>query len=65
MRGIRTRLVASVVATVLVAMVVLLGIAVTQTRSLALRQAGDYAEQLAMRKAGGVSQVIDRAVHVT
>ncbi|WP_412749791.1 methyl-accepting chemotaxis protein [Krasilnikovia sp. M28-CT-15] len=46
-------------------MAVLLGIATTKTRNLGLRQAGDYAEQLALRDAGRVSEVIDGAVHVT
>ncbi|AEV85837.1 Methyl-accepting chemotaxis protein mcpA [Actinoplanes sp. SE50] len=65
MHSIRTRLVTSVLVTVLIAVASLVTIAVVMTRSLALRQAGDYTEQLAMRQSAAVSRVIDVAVHAT
>ncbi|MDI6103969.1 methyl-accepting chemotaxis protein [Actinoplanes sp. NEAU-A12] len=63
LHSIRTRLVASVLAIVLVAFGALMAIASVMTRDMALRQAGDYTEQLALRQAGVVSGQIDVAVH--
>ncbi|MFI5495869.1 methyl-accepting chemotaxis protein [Actinoplanes sp. NPDC051859] len=62
MHGIRTRLVASVLVIIAVALGALVAITTTWTTALALEQAGDHTEELARREAGEVGARIDVAV---
>ncbi|WIM98619.1 methyl-accepting chemotaxis protein [Actinoplanes oblitus] len=63
MHGIRTRLVASVLVIIAVALGALVAITTVRTTRLSLDQAGDYIEELARRDAGEVGARIDDAMY--
>nr|BFE80310.1 hypothetical protein GCM10020093_029110 [Planobispora longispora] len=63
MHNIRTRLVASVLTVVVLAIAVLFAIVTVESGDLSRRQAEKYAEELARREAGEVARLIDGAAH--
>ncbi|GGQ49681.1 methyl-accepting chemotaxis protein [Couchioplanes azureus] len=63
MHGIRTRLVASVLVIIAVALGALVAITTVRTTALSQRQAAEHMEELARREAGQVGARIDVAVH--